>query len=416
MQGDIRRVTPPRQAPPSGLRRIQIESFFHSRFADDVGWIYRNVIRPVLFSRESETVHNETIDALAWMSRHPSLCDLAASFYEAPELPVHLWGLRFANPVGLAAGMDKKAVAAPIWPSLGFGFSELGGVTRWGQPGNDAPRMFRLVAEEALINRMGFNNPGADEVARTLSQWRAHGRWPAHPVGINLGKSKVTALEDAAEDYAYSFRALWGLADFFVVNVSSPNTPNLRQLQDRDALREILLRLHSVQNELVVGKSSPAGPAASLITKKPILVKVAPDLTWEALDDIVGLVESCQLSGIVATNTTLARPDSMDPAARRVLSESGGLSGRPLRQRSTEVVRHLYRQLQGRVPIVGVGGVFTAEDAWEKIVAGASLVQIYSGLVYEGPGICADIVSGLKEKVASAGLRSISEAVGMEAR
>jgi dihydroorotate dehydrogenase len=373
-------------------------------------------MRPVLFSRESETVHNETIEALAWMSRHPAFCDLAASFCEAPELPVHLWGLRFPNPVGLAAGMDKQAVAAPIWPALGFGFSELGGVTQLAQPGNPAPRMFRLVSEEALINRMGFNNPGADAIAQTLGQWKASGRWPVHPVGINLGKSKLTALENAAEDYAYSFRALWGLADFFVVNVSSPNTPNLRQLQDREALRDILLQLHSVQNELLATKSPMVGASSASAGRKPILVKVAPDLSWEALDDIVGLVESCQLSGIVATNTTLARPESSDPALQGLLAETGGLSGRPLKRRSTEVVRHLYRQLQGRVPIIGVGGIFTAEDAWEKIQAGASLVQVYSGLVYEGPTLCRDIVSGLKEKVAAAGLRSISEAVGSDVR
>lgn len=378
-----------------------------------MGWIYRNLVRPVLFSRESETVHNETIAVLAWMSRQAALCDLVGSFCAAPELSVRLWGLRFPNPVGLAAGMDKHALAAPIWPSLGFGFSELGGVTQLAQPGNPAPRMFRVVSEEALINRMGFNNPGAEAVARTLSDWKSRGRWPAHPVGINLGKSKLTPLENAAEDYAHSFRTLWGLADFFVVNVSSPNTPNLRQLQDGDALREILLRLQSIQRELLA--SHPATPGAASVGAaggKPILVKVAPDLTFEALDDILSLVEPCGLSGIVATNTTLARPLSSQPHVQALLAEAGGLSGRPLRQRSTEVIRHLYRQTRGRLPIIGVGGISDAADAWEKIMAGASLVQVYSGLVYQGPTLARDIVLGLQEKLAESGFKSLTEAVG----
>src|SRR2546423_855220 len=215
---------------------------------------------------------------------------------------------------------------------------------------------------------MGFNNPGADALAATLRQWRESGRWPKHPVGINLGKSKITPLEKAAEDYAYSFRALLPFGDFFVVNVSSPNTPNLRQLQDRAALDQILAALEEAQ---------PSGEPSA---RKPILVKVAPDLSFEALDEIAQLAAERKLAGIVATNTTIARPEASDPGVRRVYAETGGLSGKPLRQRSTEVIRYLYQRTGGKLPIIGVGGIFNAEDAWKKITAGASLIQIYTGL------------------------------------
>lgn len=367
----------------------------------------------MLFTRGSEEIHNQTLGALGWMSRSDVGCELAASFCASPELPVDLWGLRFPNPVGLAAGMDKHAIAAPIWPSFGFGFSELGGVTRHGQPGNPTPRMFRAPADEALINRMGFNNPGAEALAETLRRWKQLRRWPAHPVGINLGKSKITPLEEAAEDYSFSFRQLWNLADFFVVNVSSPNTPNLRRLQDADSLREILNRLQQ-DNQSCAKESGGAtktgrrGPQT-----KPILVKIAPDLTLEAVDEIIALAEPCGLAGIVATNTTLARPDSTDAEARRIYAETGGLSGRPLRARSTEIIRHLYAATRGRLPIIGVGGIFNAQDAWEKITAGASLVQVYSGMVYEGPTVARNIVEGLQERLNAEGLSDLRQAVGI---
>ncbi|HAM73685.1 MAG TPA: dihydroorotate dehydrogenase (quinone) [Verrucomicrobiales bacterium] len=374
-----------------------------------MGWTYRNLIRPALFARESEAIHNQTLAILGWMSRRALFCEMAESFYGAPPLPVDLWGLRFPNPVGLAAGMDKHAAAAPLWPSLGFGFSELGGVTAHAQPGNPSPRMFRAIPDQALVNRMGFNNPGAEAVAATLKGWKQAGRWPAHPVGMNLGKSKVTPLEEAASDYAHSFRALHGLADFFVVNVSSPNTPNLRQLQDKAALGEILQTLQSVNRELASART-PATPL------KPILVKVAPDLSFEALDEILELAAPCSLAGIVATNTTLARPSSTDDRVRSAYAEAGGLSGRPLAARSTEVIRHLHRQTRGTLPIIGVGGIFSAEDAWEKITAGASLLQVYSGMVYEGPGLAAEIVSGLRLRLAQEGMKTLSEAVGTTTR
>lgn len=356
-----------------------------------MSWFYEEWIRPALFLQDSERVHDRTLKWLSRMATSGALCDGVRGWLDVPGLPVEAFGLHFPNPLGLAAGMDKGAVAVPVWEALGFGFSELGGVTCHAQPGNPEPRMFRIPSEEALINRMGFNNPGAEVLGQRLEQWHRSGRWPGHPVGINLGKSKVTPLDRAAEDYAASFERLWGWADFFVVNVSSPNTPNLRQLQDRGALDEILSALQEVNGRLAGGGKG-----------KPILVKVAPDLSWEALDDVVSLVGPRRLAGLVATNTTLARPESADPVGRLVYRETGGLSGRPLRQRSTEVIRHLYRQSGGTVPIIGVGGITGVEDAWEKVLAGASLLQVYSGLVYRGPGLPLEIVGGLRDRLGGA--------------
>jgi dihydroorotate dehydrogenase len=280
--------------------------------------------------------------------------------------------------------------------------------------------MFRAVPEQALVNRMGFNNPGAAAVAQQLALWRELGRWPAHPVGINLGKSKVTPLEQAAQDYAGSLSLLWRHADFFVVNVSSPNTPNLRQLQDKSALDEILAALQEINRQETtragVGVSTtPPGPPHAPPTPgrpKPILVKVAPDLSLTALDEILDLAGPRSLAGIVATNTTLWRPESTDPQCQRVYAETGGLSGKPLAARSTEIIRHLHRQTRGQLPVIGVGGIFNAADAWEKITAGAVLVQVYTGLVYEGPKVAREIVDGLWQRLQERGMKSLAEAVG----
>lgn len=358
-----------------------------------MSWYYRHWVRPLLFLQDSERIHDLTLKGLAQFSASPALCRLAARWLDIPPLPVEAFGLRFPNPIGLAAGMDKGAVALPAWEAMGFGFSELGGVTRHGQPGNPQPRMFRAPAEEALLNRMGFNNPGADVMTERLRGWHQAGRWPSHPVGVNLGKSKVTPLGEAASDYAYTFGRLRDLADFFVVNVSSPNTPNLRQLQDKSALDEILAALQEING---------SGPGA-----KPILVKVAPDLSFDALDDVVSLVGPRRLAGIVATNTTLARPATHDLMAQFVYREVGGLSGRPLRERSTEVIRHLYRQTEGRVPLIGVGGISTVDDAWEKVLAGASLLQVYSALVFRGPSLPMELVEGLRARLGGAAWRDV---------
>ena len=360
-----------------------------------MGWPYRKLVRPLLFTQDAECAHNFALKQLARASRSKFACGVIGSIYGAPELPIELFGLKFPNPIGLAAGMDKFAAAVPVWEKLGFGFSELGGVTWHAQPGNPAPRMFRAIADEAIVNRMGFNNFGAEVFAQKLAEWKNSGRWPKHPVGINLGKSKITPLAEAADDYANSFRVLRNLADFFVINVSSPNTPNLRQLQDKAALDEILV---AVQKENAA--------------RKPILVKIAPDLSFEAIDEILELILSRQIAGIVATNTTISRPPTNDSAAEKIYAETGGLSGKPLRVRSTEIIQHLHRRTKGKLPIIGVGGIFDADDAWEKIAAGASLLQIYTGLVYEGPGITKQIVAGLIQRLEIAGMKHLREAVG----
>jgi dihydroorotate dehydrogenase len=379
-----------------------------------MSWFYRRFIRSALFTQDPETIHDWTLGALRHISRHAPLCDALGAFCRAPRLPLNVFGLPFPNPIGLAAGMDKDALALPAWEAMGFGFVELGAVTAEAQPGNPKPRVIRVVEDEAIINRMGFNNAGAEAVAARLADWRTAGRWPKHPVGINLGKSKVTPLSEAAGDYARSFAAIWKQVDFVVVNVSSPNTPNLRQLQDPKALDEILSALQEV-NEAMARANEPATaprPEETRPRLRPVLVKVAPDLTFEALDEVLALVGPRQVAGIVATNTTLARPTVSDPIRQQRYAETGGLSGRPLRERSTEVVRHLYRQTRGTVPILGVGGIHSAEDAWEKITAGASLLQIYTGLVFEGPGLPKAIVEGLLERLVQGGFSRWDQAVG----
>lgn len=364
-----------------------------------MSWIYRHLLRPLLFCQDPERIHNRTIHALGWVSRSALPSRGLQYLCGSPELPINVFGLRFPNPIGLAAGMDKNAEALPAWAALGFGFTELGAVTSHPQPGNPAPRVFRAIPDKAIVNRMGFNNAGAENVAQVLADWRKLGCWPQHPVGINLGKSRITPLNKAAEDYAHSFRVLLPHLDFFVVNVSSPNTPNLRQLQDKEQLNEILAALQEVQKQFTT-------------KPKPVLVKVAPDLAFEALDAILELTGPREIAGIVATNTTVTRPETDNPRLKQIYAEAGGLSGAPLQNRSTEIIRYLYKQTRGLLPIIGVGGVFNAADAWEKIAAGASLIQVYTGLVYEGPRLARDITRGLKRKLQELELIGLQNAVG----
>jgi dihydroorotate dehydrogenase len=361
--------------------------------------IYRRLVRPLLFRLDPDTAHRAAVAALA---RGGGLLRPAAACAD-PRLAQDLLGLRFGNPVGLAAGFDKLGTAAHAWSRLGFGFAEVGSVTAHPQPGNPPPRMFRLPADRALINRMGFNNDGAARTAGRLLTAQRKGRIGAIPLGVNLGKSKITPPEEAAGDYVASLEALWPVADYVVVNVSSPNTPGLRDLQESSALAEILRALIAVNVRRAGLADAP---------QRPILVKIAPDLSDAQVDAVVELARELGIAGVVVTNTTLSREGLSSPAG--VVAEAGGLSGRPLAARSTALVRRVARRAGGDLVVVGVGGIFGAEDAWQKIVAGAALVQVYTGLVYEGPGMVRRVCEGLVQRLERAGLTSISEAVGAE--
>lgn len=369
--------------------------------------IYQLGLRPVLFSvlkADPEWVHRQTLGLLGWLdgerdrsSLHWLRSQLQHSYcLHDPAFEQTLWGLKFPNPLGMAAGFDKDGVAANLWSDFGFGFAELGTVTLLSQPGNPQPRLFRLPEDRAALNRMGFNNQGAQALAMRLSQGEDTRRIP---LGINLGKSKVTPMDAAASDYLGSFRLLKDWGDYFVINVSSPNTPGLRSLQDSAQLSQIIEAIQQENQDV-----------------KPILVKIAPDLEWDAIAELVSLAQTYKLAGIIATNTTIRRDllkTQMIAATGKLVSEeAGGISGAPVRQRSTEVIRFIYRQTQGKLPIIGVGGIFTAEDAWEKITAGASLIQVYTGWVYEGPWMVRRILLGLLQKLKEKQLNSISEAVG----
>ena len=328
---------------------------------------YQNLLRPLLFRVDAERVHHLAMAVLAgpgrWMGQRKPVPDA--------RLSREVFGVTFPNPVGLAAGFDKNAVALPAWAALGFGFAEVGTITGRAQPGNPKPRIFRVPEIGGLINRLGFNNDGADAVADRLAHLRKSGRWPAIPVGINLGKSKVTPLDEATSDYLLSFERLQHFGDYFVLNVSSPNTPGLRDLQDRAALDSLL---GDVQRRNTAGR--------------PLLVKIAPDLEWSAIEEILALCEEHKLAGIIATNTTIDH--SGIPAHRQ---QQGGLSGWPLQQRSTEIVRFIAERT--KIPVIAVGGIFSPDDALEKFDAGAALIQLYTGFIYEGPGLVRRICDAL---------------------
>ncbi len=332
--------------------------------------MYRLLFRPLLFRLKPETAHQLTVALLRLATALPGMATLLRRFYlvDDPRLERRLFGLRFANPVGLAAGFDKDARLVDGMAALGFGFVEIGTVTPLAQPGNPKPRMFRLPADRSLINRLGFNNDGVDRAAQNLTRRRS-----TVIVGGNIGKNKVTPNEHAPYDYEACFRALYNQVDYFTVNVSSPNTPDLRELQEKEPLTELLRGLQELNRQ----QPYP----------KPILLKIAPDLTVGQLDDIVDICQSLAIDGIIATNTTISRDGLTTEAPQLAATGAGGLSGQALRQRATEVIRYLHRRSDGQLPIIGVGGVASPEDAQEKLDAGASLVQIYTGLVYEGPAL-----------------------------
>lgn len=356
------------------------------------------LIRPLVFraSSDPESMHKVVMKLLGIVGSIPPLSWVERQMFTFADgrLRQNVFGLNFKNPVGLAGGFDKHAEALQGFANLGFGFLEIGTVTKLAQPGNPRPRIVRLEADEALINRMGFNNDGADVLAKRLSGIALCQSMA--PIGINLGKSKITDLSQAAEDYLYSFSKLYGYGDYFVVNVSSPNTPGLRQLQDKSFLVEILSALnnHRSRQEL----------------KKPILVKTVVDLPLEAIDEVLDVCKSQNIDGLIISNTLLS-PNGL----KTKTNEVGGLSGKPIRQKSTDYIKHIHQRMP-ELPLVGVGGIFSAADAYEKIKAGASLVQIYTGLIYEGPGLVKKINQGLVKFLERDGFKNIGEAVGVETK
>jgi len=333
--------------------------------------LYERLVRPLLFSLEAETAHHFTIASLRRAS-HFDCALRALKRFAPPSKPKSLFGLNFPNPIGLAAGLDKNGVALPAWAALGFGFIEIGTVTAMAQPGNPKPRIFRLPEQEAVINRLGFNNDGADAIAERLSGLRESGRWPAVPVGINIGKSRTTPLDRATDDYLYSFRLLRDFADYITLNVSSPNTPGLTELQEPAALSRLL---HAIGSE--------PGPVM-----KPLVVKISPDLSRVELEAVLAACEENGVAGIIATNTTLDH-SSIQPE----LDEQGGLSGAPLCEKSTALVRSI--AANSKIPVIASGGVCDAKSAREKFDAGAQLVQLYTGFVYRGPQLLREIVEKL---------------------
>lgn len=355
--------------------------------------LYEQMIRPLVFKLDPERAHRMAVGALKVAQAVTPVRHIVSAFYEEwhPGLEVRIGDLRFPNPVGLAAGFDKDCELYRIVPCFGFGFVECGTVTARPQEGNPRPRLFRLPESEALINRLGFNNKGAHALGKILEESPR----PRVPMGINLGKSKIMPIEMAADDYLYSMDRLYPFADYFAINVSSPNTPRLRELQ-KD-LEPLLKALQDKNRLLSDGKP------------KPLFVKIAPDLTLPEIDNILVCCLNAGITGLIATNTTVSRE-----GVRADAPQDGGLSGRPLRAKSTEILRHLYQNVRKRMTLIGVGGIFTAEDAYEKIRSGASLVQLYTGWIYGGPGTATRINRGLIELMKRDGFKNIQQAVGAD--
>jgi dihydroorotate dehydrogenase len=335
---------------------------------------YQQILKPFLFLFSPETAHEIVVTSFRFLLKLPLAKSIFKSMYALsdPRLEREVFGLKFPNPVGLAAGFDKNAAMIDEFSHLGFGFIEIGTVTPLAQDGNPQPRLFRLLEDEAFINRMGFNNLGLAAIKERLAA-----RKSKVIVGGNLGKNKITPNELADEDYQKGFESLFDVVDYFVVNVSSPNTPNLRALQEKEPLKKLLSSLQALNQQ------KPKS--------KPILLKIAPDLSNEQLDDVIEIVTETHLAGIIATNTTLSR----EGLNSKHQQEMGGLSGKPLTQRSTEVIAYLSQKSQGKIPIIGVGGIHSAKDAIDKLKAGACLVQIYTGFIYEGPGLVKEINEGI---------------------
>jgi dihydroorotate dehydrogenase len=358
------------------------------------------LLRKILFQFDPETAHEWTIRSLQLLQKQSKLINPLRNHMQvhAPQLKVTLWNLEFPNPVGLAAGFDKHANVYPALSVLGFGFIEVGTLTPRPQEGNPRPRLFRLKEDQAIINRMGFNNHGIEAAKQSLSTLPR----PPIPIGINLGKNKDTPNIHAVDDYIKGLETLYPFGDYFVINVSSPNTPGLRDLQQIESMKQLLTALQMKREQLMEQKGA----------YKPILLKIAPDLSLDDLQEIARMALILSLDGIIATNTTVAREGLSSPLKK----ESGGLSGKPLAQKATEWIKAIYQVTRGKIPIIGVGGIFTGEDAYAKIRAGASLVQVYTGMIYRGPAICKWINLELLQLLQRDGFQSISEAVGVDVK
>ncbi len=352
--------------------------------------VYKALIKPLLFCLSPESAHHFVFNFLKILFKIPGASWLFRKLFslQAQKLERTVFGIRFPNPVGLAAGFDKDAKLFDELSCLGFGFIEIGTVTPKAQPGNPQPRMFRLPSDEALINRMGFNNEGIDAMVGRLKK-----RNPEIIIGGNIGKNKDTANENAVDDYEKCFRKLYELVDYFAINVSSPNTAGLRELQEKEPLKKILNRLQEVNCELSVNfqKSGKA--------HKPLLLKISPDLSNDALDEIIAVCLEANLDGVIATNTTISRANLVTGEEEIKQCGSGGLSGKPLTKRSTEVIKYISGRAKGKLVIIGVGGIHSPTDAMEKLNAGASLIQLYSGFVYEGPSLINRINKALIEEI-----------------
>jgi dihydroorotate dehydrogenase len=332
--------------------------------------MYKRIIKPIFFLFNPEFIHKVVFGILKFMALCPFSGYICKKFFliDHPALEKEILGMKFKNPVGLAAGMDKDGEVFSMMGNFGFGFIELGTTTPLPQQGNPRPRLFRLPKDKALINRMGFNNRGIEFITKKL----AH-RKPGIIIGGNIGKNKITPNEEAVTDYLKCFDALYDYVDYFAINVSSPNTPDLRALQEKEPLTRLLRSLQDAN--------------AQKPFRKPILLKIAPDLTEEQLDDIIEIVQEVKLDGIIATNTTIERPDLVTDPEIVKRAGAGGLSGMPVKEKSTLMIRYITKKTEGKIPVIGAGGILSEKDALEKLEAGASLIQIYTGFVYEGPGL-----------------------------
>lgn len=369
-----------------------------SGFTNERFTIY-SLLRPFLFSLPPETAHEFALEGLRRGLASQKLQEkFAEKLLRSPFGEIECFGLKFKNPIGVAAGFDKNGVVANQLAALGFGFVEIGTTTFHPQPGNPKPRLFRLPKDKALINRAGFNNDGTAKVVQRLKKNR-----PPCILGMNIGKSKIVPVEEATEDYLKSFELVHPIADYIVVNISSPNTPNLRELQKADAFDQ-LLRALQLRNVLLSGNNKIV----------PLLVKIAPDLSPDEIEAICDISVNLNLAGIIATNTTVRRDNLITLQTEIEKIGAGGLSGKPIKNRSTEVIRTIFKFTHGRLPIIGVGGVFSAEDAFEKIAAGASLIQLYTGFIYQGFTIARDINDGLEGFFQRHGFKNYQEAIGSE--